>query len=147
MDDLDTRIVSILQTDGRASNAKMARDVGVSEGTIRRRLKRLVDDQIINIVAIPDPSKVGFGSEAFVGIRVDPDKVEQVADSIAKLNPVHWVVYTTGSYDIFAAVTTSSAEQLGKFLRGKIGVIPGVHRTETFVQLAVKKRNFGIAVG
>ena len=147
MDNLDTRIVSMLQADGRASNAKIARDVGVSEGTIRRRLKRLVDDKVISIVAIPDPSKVGFGSEAFVGIRVDPDKVEQVADSIAKLTPVHWVVYTTGSYDIFAAVTTASADQLGKFLRSKIGIIPGVHRTETFVQLAVKKRNFGIAVG
>jgi len=147
MDNLDTKIVSILQMDGRASNAKIARDVNVSEGTIRRRLKRLLDEQVINIVAIPDPSKVGFGSEAFIGIQVDPDKVEQVADSIAKLAPVYWVIYTTGSYDIFAAVTTASGEQLGKFLRSKIGVIPGVHRTETFVQLAVKKRNFGITVG
>ena len=117
-----------------------------ARGRCRRRLKRLVEDAIIHVVAIPDPAKIGFGSEAVVGIRVDPDKVDQVADGIAQLAPVHWVVVTTGAYDIFAAVTTSSAEELGKFLRSKIGAIPGVHRTETFVQLAVKKRNFGVAV-
>lgn len=146
MDELDRKIVSILQSNGRASNAKIARQVGVSEGTVRRRLKRLVEDGIIHVVAIPDPAKIGYGSEAIVGIRVDPDKIDQVADAIALLTPVHWVVVTTGAYDIFATVATPSAEELGKFLRTKIGTITGVHRTETFVQLAVKKRNFGVTI-
>lgn len=146
MDELDRKIVSILQNNGRSSNARIARQVGVSEGTVRRRLKRLVDDEIIHVVAIPDPGKIGYGSEAIIGIRVDPDKIDSVADNLAKLTQVNWVVVTTGAYDIFAAVTTPTAEDLGVFLRTKIGTIAGVHRTETFVQLAAKKRNFGVAV-
>ncbi len=146
MDELDKKIVSILQVNGRSSNAKIARQVGVSEGTVRRRLKRLVDDEIVHVVAIPDPAKIGYGSEAIIGIRVDPDKVDSVADSIAKLSQVSWVSVTTGTFDIFAAVTTPTAEDLGVFLRTKIGTISGVHRTETFVQLASRKRNFGVVV-
>lgn len=144
MDELDGKIISILQTNGRSSNARIARNVGVSEGTVRRRLKRLVEDAIISIVAIPDPSKIGYKSEALIGVQVEPDKIDQVADSLAQLAPVYWVAMTTGAYDIFATVALSSAEELGLFLRSKIGIIPGVRRTETFVTLEVKKRNFGV---
>ena len=55
MDTLDRKIIALLESNGRASNARIARDVGVSEGTVRRRLKRLIQDNIINVVALPDP--------------------------------------------------------------------------------------------
>ena len=80
MDELDNEIVRILQRDGRASNAGIARDVGVSEGTVRRRLKRPVQREFIQVVALPDPTKMGFESQALIGIQVDPDKMDQVAD-------------------------------------------------------------------
>ncbi len=140
MDGLDTRIIQILEKDGRASNAGIAREVGVSEGTVRRRLKRLVQEEFIQVVALPDPSKMGLKSRALVGVQVDPDKVDQVADGMIVLSEVNWVAITTGSYDVFAWVTLISAEALGIFLRTKVGTIPGVRRTETFVSLASKKR-------
>jgi len=146
MDELDIRIIEILQVDGRASNAGIARSVGVSEGTVRRRLKRLIQEEFIRVVALPDPSKLGFESEALVGVQVDPDKVDQVADDIYGLEEVNWVALTTGSYDIFAWATLTSPEALGIFLRTKVGVIPGVRRSETFVNLANKKRGYGIVV-
>ena len=146
MDELDIRIIEILQVDGRASNAGIARSVGVSEGTVRRRLKRLIQEEFIRVVALPDPAKLGFESEALVGVQVDPDKVDQVADDIAALDEVNWVALTTGSYDVFAWVTLTSPEALGIFLRTKVGIIPGVRRTETFVNLANKKRGYGIVV-
>ena len=71
MDELDRKIIGILQLDGRASNAKIARQLGVSEGTIRRRLKRLIEDEAIQVVALPEPSKLGYNTEAIVGIQVD----------------------------------------------------------------------------
>lgn len=146
MDGLDTRIVDILQKDGRASNAGIAREVGVSEGTVRRRLKRLVQEEYIQVVALPDPVKMGYESQALVGVQVDPDKIDQVADDLAELSEVNWVAVTTGSYDIFAWATLQSAEALGIFLRTKVGIIPGVRRTETFVSLANKKRGYGTII-
>ncbi|MSQ09101.1 MAG: Lrp/AsnC family transcriptional regulator [Dehalococcoidia bacterium] len=146
MDELDRKIIALLERDGRAANAKIARDVGVSEGTVRRRLKRLVTDRIITVIALPDPRKLGYESEALIGIQVDPDKIDQVANKVAELDHTRWVAVTTGTYDVFAWATLPNAEELGKFLREKVGTIVGVRRTETFVNLAVKKREYGIPV-
>jgi Lrp/AsnC family transcriptional regulator for asnA, asnC and gidA len=146
MDELDSQIIRILQKDGRASNAGIARDVGVSEGTVRRRLKRLVQDEFIQVVALPDPGKMGLESQALVGVQVDPDKVDQVADDLSDLEEVKWVAITTGSYDVFAWSALPSAEELGIFLRTKVGTIPGVRRTETFVNLSNKKRGYGVII-
>ncbi len=145
MDELDTKIIEILQRDGRASNAGIARKVGVSEGSVRRRLKRLVQDEYIQVVALPDPAKMGYQSQALVGIQVEPDKIEQVAGDLSTLVEISWLAVTTGSFDIFAWATLPSAEALGIFLRTKVGIVPGVRRTETFVNLD-KKRGYGIAI-
>ncbi len=146
MDELDAKIIAMLQEDGRASNASIARNVGVSEGTVRRRLKRLVDDNFIQVIAMLNPGKMGFGAEALIGLQVDPDKVDEVSRAVSRLEEISWVAVTTGSYDIFAWATLESSESLGLFLRTRLGTIPGVRRTETFVSLSVKKRGYGVAV-
>ena len=145
MDELDKSIISQLEKDGRASNAFIARESGVSEGTVRRRLKKLIDDEIINVVALPDPSKLGYDSEALIGIQIDPDQVENAANKVAKLDHTRWVAMTTGTYDVFVWVTLPNPEALGRFIRIEIGAIEGVRRTETFVNLQVMKRQFGIS--
>jgi Lrp/AsnC family transcriptional regulator for asnA, asnC and gidA len=144
MDELDRNIIQILQGNGRASNARIARDVGVSEGTVRRRLKTLVQDGIIKVVALPDPEVLGYDTEALVGIQVDPDKIDKVATMLVNLKESSWVSVTTGSFDIFCWVTLPTSEELGNFLKTVLGTIPGVRRTETFVSLSVRKRNYGI---
>ncbi len=146
MDDLDIKIISRLQGDGRVSNVEIARDVGISEGTVRRRLKRLIQDEFIRVSALRDPGKMGYASEALVGVQADPCKIDQVAEDLARLDEVDWVTITTGAYDVFAWAALQSAEELGIFLRTKVGPIPGVRRTETFVNLSVKKRGYGISV-
>ncbi len=146
MDELDSRIIEMLQQDGRASNAGIARKVGVSEGTVRRRLKRLIQEEYIQVIGLPDSSKLGLTSQALVGVQVDPDKVDQVADGLYGLDEVTWVATTTGTYDVFAWVSLSSAEALGVFLRTKAGIIPGVRRTETFVSLDNKRRGYSAVI-
>jgi Lrp/AsnC family transcriptional regulator for asnA, asnC and gidA len=141
MDELDRKIIGILQVDGRASNAKIARQLGVSEGTIRRRLKRLIEDEAIQVVALPEPSKLGYNTEAIVGIQVDPGKLEDVANELGRVPETLNVSVTTGAFDIFAWVALPSPEQLHSFLLGTVGKIPGVKRSETFVTLSVKKRS------
>ena len=146
MDDLDIKIISLLQDDGRVSNAGIARRLGISEATVRRRLKRLFQDEIIRVSALRDPGKMGYASEALVAVQADPDKIDQVAEDLARLDEVDWVTVTTGTYDVFAWAALQSTDALGIFLRTKVGTIPGVGRTETFVNLSVKKRGYGISV-
>ncbi len=146
MHDLDVKIISMLQDDGRASNAGIARHVSVSEGTVRRRLKRIIQEDFIRVTAALDPAKMGYASEALIGVQADPDKIDQVAEELARLDEVDWVTITTGAYDVFAWAALQSGEALGIFLRTRVGTIPGVRRTETFVNLSVKKRGYGISV-
>ena len=146
MDELDRQIIRILEKNGRAANATIAREVGVSEGTVRRRLKRLIGEEIIRVVALPDPKALGFESEALIGIQVDPDKMDQVATELANLENTRWVALATGTFDIFAWAMLPDAEKLGRFLREKVGVIPGVRRTETFVTLAIRKREYSVPI-
>ena len=146
MDELDAKIIAMLQEDARASNAGIARKVGVSEGTVRRRLKRLIQEGFMRVVATLDPGRMGYASEALIGVQVDPDKVDQVSDDLAQLEETNWVSIITGSFDIITWATLPSSEALGIFLRTKVGIIPGVRRTETFLALAVKKRGYGLTV-
>ena len=140
MDELDREIIAILQSNGRASNARIARRIGVSEGTVRRRLKKLIADGVIDIVAVVDAERLGYDTEALVGVQVDPDKVMEVAANLGELPESNWVAITTGTYDVFMWVTMQSADQLGAFLREKLGIVSGVRRTETFVRLSLPKK-------
>jgi len=146
MNELDKRIIKLLQVDGRASNAKIAREVGVSEGTVRRRLRRLIQDRVIDVIAVPNLEQMGYSTAALVGVEVVPGQVEGVADAIAKLDEAHYVAITLGAFDVFAWVGLESPEQLGTFLRQKVHSIPGVRRTETFVNDAIKKRTYGLVL-
>jgi Lrp/AsnC family transcriptional regulator for asnA, asnC and gidA len=142
LDELDKNIIGILQIDGRESNAKIARQLGVSEGTIRRRLKRLIDDQAIQVTALPEPSKLGLNTEAIIGLQVEPGKLEEVAAELGTVPQTLSVSVTTGAFDIFAWVAVKTQEELHSFLLGVVGKIAGVRRSETFVSLGVNKRWF-----
>jgi len=140
MDQLDKKILDILKTDGRISNAKVARNLSVSEGTIRRRIKKMKTDGIVNVYAVPDPEKIGYFAEALIGVQVDPNMIDDIAEKISSHEYTTWVARTTGSYDIFTWVTLPTSEELGKYLSNDLGAIDGVNKTETFVNLKVLKR-------
>ena len=146
MDELDSRIISLLQVDGRASNARIAREVGVSEGTVRRRLRNLINGDVIKVIAVPNLEQMGYGTAALIGVQTSPGKVDEVADAIADLEEAHYVAITTGAWDIFTWVGLESTEALGNFIRGKVGTISGVIRTETVVNLAIRKRTYGLVL-
>jgi Lrp/AsnC family transcriptional regulator for asnA, asnC and gidA len=83
---------------------------------------------------------------ALIGIQADPDKLDDVAEQLATLPETQYVSLTTGSFDLFIWVALPSSEELGNFLRHKVGVINGVRRTETFVNLVMVKKGYGIVV-
>ncbi len=146
MDELDRKIIGLLQLDGRASNAKIAREVGVSEGTVRRRLRRLIQDDVVKVIAVPNLEKMGYATTALIGLQTSPGRSDAVAQALARLEEVHYVAITTGAYDIFVWAGLESAEALGTFLHNKVGSIDAVQRTETFVNLSIKKRTYGLVL-
>ena len=140
----DMKIIEVLQQDGRATNKQIAIQLEVSEETVRRHRQSLVSEGVIRIVGIPNYEKAGYEAEAVVAVTVEPDKIDQVADALAKMDEVDWVSITTGSYDIFLHTNAKSQDDLGQLLRNHVGTIPGVMRMETFVSLAVLKREYGV---
>jgi len=143
MDKLDRGIIELLQLDGRASNAKVARDLGVSEATVRRRLSRLIQGDVLRISAVPNLEKLGYGTTALVRVQTSPGKADAVAEALATLGEVEYSVVTTGSYPVSIWVAAESVEQLGNLLHTKIESIDGVQKTQTFVNLSIKKRAYG----
>ena len=139
VDDLDNQIIEILSLDGRMPNASIARNLGVSEGTIRRRLNILKDEGIINIKVVLNPNYVASETEAIIGIQVDLPVIRQVVLRLNQINEIRWVNITSGSFDIFVNVSTKSLSDLLELLQNKIGNIDGVKKIETFTTLDVPK--------
>ncbi len=144
--DTDKAIINALQRDGKATNASMAKDLGVSEETIRRRARRLASEEVIKVTGIPDASKLGYECEALIGFQTAPDKLDDVASALSALDEVSVVSITTGSYDVFAEVRLPSHADLLGFITGKVSTIPGVVRTETFIILTTPKRDYSLPV-
>jgi Lrp/AsnC family transcriptional regulator for asnA, asnC and gidA len=132
-------IIEQLQQDGRRPYATIGRAVGLSEAAVRQRVQRLVEGGVIQIVAVTDPMQVGFPRAAMMGIRVDGD-LTAVADALAALDEVDYVVITAGGFDILAEVVCEDDDHLLEIMNSKIRSIPGVRSTETFVYLKLRKQ-------
>ncbi len=145
LDDVSKAIIEQLQQDGRRSYAAIGKVVGLSEAAVRQRVQRLVDSGVMQIVAVTDPLELGFARQAMVGINV-AGPVAPVADKIAGLEEVDYVVVTAGSFDILAEVVTESDEDLLKVISDRIRVVEGVVSTETFVYLRLRKQTYSWGV-
>lgn len=142
MDDTDIKIIEALRADGRMSNVALARRVGVSEPTVRKRLKGLVDSGRMQVVAVVSPYRVGFIIHANIGLDVEPSLVMSVADTLVQMAEVRYVGVSTGAYDLIIGVLFRSNEELFSFLTVKLAGIPGVRKTETSHILKVLKRTY-----
>jgi Lrp/AsnC family transcriptional regulator, regulator for asnA, asnC and gidA len=123
------------------SYVRLAEHVGLSEAATRQRVTRLVDGNVIQIVAVADPLSVGMRRAAMVGIKVSGD-VRPIADALAALDEVVYLVSTAGSFDLLAEIVVGSDDELIELLNGKVRPIDGVASTETFVYLRLNKQTF-----
>ncbi len=120
MDDLDLAILSLLQRDGRRPFTEIAQTLGVSEGTVRNRVYRLLDEQIIQIVGQVDPEHLGFDAPAIMGVSVQPSEVEAAAEKIATFGEVSYLLLVSGEYDLIVEVMCEDREHLSQFLNQKL---------------------------
>ncbi len=141
LDDIAKRIIEELQADGRRSYAAIAKTVGLSEAAVRQRIQRLLDAGVMQIVAVTNPLTLGFQRQAMIGVRADGD-LRDVADRLADLDDVDYVVVTAGSFDILVELVAEDDEHLLRVLNEQIRKVPGVRDTETFVYLRLTKQTY-----
>ena len=145
LDEVSKAIIEQLQQDGRRSYAAIGKVVGLSEAAVRQRVQRLTDSGVMQVVAVTDPMELGFARQAMVGIKVT-GSIEPVADAIAALDEVDYVVITAGSYDLLVEVVCESDEELLSVLSTKIRTIENVVSTETFMYLQLRKQTYSWGV-
>jgi Lrp/AsnC family transcriptional regulator, regulator for asnA, asnC and gidA len=145
IDETSKAIIEELQSDGRKSYAAIGQVVGLSEAAVRQRVQRLTDTGVIQIVGVTDPLQLGFARQAMIGLKVKGD-VESVADELAAMDEVDYVVITAGSFDLIVEVVCESDEQLLAILSRRIRAIEGVQSTETFVYLKLRKQSYSWGV-
>ena len=138
-DKIDLQIIKILNEDGRASFAHIAQTLGVSPGMIRQRYNRLVEEGLLQVVAITNPMLMGFTTMAQIGVKVNVNRMQEIADQIASFEEVIYLVLLTGSYDLFVEVVCKDRNHLLDFLTNKLHSVEGVKEAETFVYLRIAK--------
>lgn len=131
LDETDLRIIRLLQGDGRMTNMDVARALGMSEATVRKRVDRLISEKVIRVVALPDLAAVGYPLVALVTLRVELGRLEQVGRAVAALPEVRWVSCTTGGYDLILEAAFPSDEQLWRFLTNDLAAIAGIKEVAT----------------
>jgi Lrp/AsnC family transcriptional regulator for asnA, asnC and gidA len=142
LSEIDIAIIQLLRQDGRMSNRDLAKNVGVSEVTVRKRLRQLKERSLLNVVALVEPQKLGYRHDAFINIRVDPKHLEQVAEALVRFSEVRFVAITSGAYDILCAVLAKDTDDLLNFFVNKLSKLDGIVSTETTFSLKVLKRSY-----
>ena len=142
LDRIDRQIIALLQEDGRIPNTEIAKQVGVSESTVRTRVNRLIQEEFVQIVAVSDPIKLGFGIVGTLRIQVDASKTEHVTRELEKLKPIWFIVNTTGGTDIVTEFIAKSLDDLNELLFNQINKIDGIKGTETNIFLKYVKRRY-----
>ncbi len=140
-DEVSRAIIEQLQEDGRRPYASIGKAVGLSEAAVRQRVQKLVDSGVMQIVAVTDPMQTGFARQAMIAISASGD-IEAVADALAALDEVDYIVVTAGSFDLLAEVVVEDDAHLLRLVNGSIRTIAGVTRTETFVYLKLVKQTY-----
>jgi Lrp/AsnC family transcriptional regulator for asnA, asnC and gidA len=139
IDEIDLQIIRALQADGRTPNVEIARQVGVTEGTVRKRLERLQSSNIIKVMALPQPAAVGYPVHTMISLQVDAAALHHVTERLVKMPEVFSIYYVTGEADLVVEALFPDTAALTRFLAEEVGKIEGVRKSSTSHVLRVIK--------
>jgi Lrp/AsnC family transcriptional regulator for asnA, asnC and gidA len=142
LDEIDRRVIKILQADGRRPNTEIARDLHVSETTIRKRVSQLVSQGLINIVAVPTPRAVGLNLSAIIGISVTLPKLKEISEELKRQKEVRYVGVSTGRYDIIVEAFFLDQQHFLDFISSRLSSMDGITGLETSMILDVVKFSY-----
>ncbi|MGI5403242.1 Lrp/AsnC family transcriptional regulator [Streptomyces sp. CA-135486] len=141
IDAVSLAIIEQLQEDGRRPYAAIGKAVGLSEAAVRQRVQKLLDQGVMQIVAVTDPLTVGLRRQAMVGIRAEGD-LDPIADALTAMAECEYVVMTAGSFDLMVEIVCEDDDHLLEVINKRIRALPGVRSTESFVYLKLKKQTY-----
>jgi len=139
MDAIDQKIILQLQKSGRQNYVKLARELGVSERTVRNRVKELLDDGIMSITAVPNLDMLGYTFMSIVALQIRLADLRSVTSQLIQHKNVCYLANVTGRYDLIAIIVTKSSREFADFMENVVSEIPSIIRTETFVSLNIYK--------
>lgn len=139
MDKVDLDIINKLQVDGRKSFTDIAKELDISEGTVRNRVARLLDQNVIQIIGMIDPAQLGYDAPAMIGLSVQPPMLESVAATVATFSEVSYLIMVSGEFDLIVEVLCEDRDDLASFLNEKLLRVPGITRSQTFIILRTYK--------
>jgi Lrp/AsnC family transcriptional regulator for asnA, asnC and gidA len=142
VDKVDRAIISYLQYDGRMPFTDIAAELDISEGAVRRRVKRLTENGILQIVGIVEPQHLGWDAAGMIGVTVQAGQIEAVADKIARFPEVTYLFMASGGFDLFVEAYCRDMDHFVSFLNQKLQQVPGVQRTESFMILKLYKLSY-----
>ena len=141
LDDIDKAVIRALQVDGRMSYAQLGPEVGLSQAAVRKRVQRLVDAGVMQVVAVTDPLSVGFTVQAMIGVRAEGD-LRRLADDLGAIDEIDYVVITSGGFDLLLEVLCQSSDHLLSLVNDVIRATPGVVHAEVFTYLDLVKQTY-----
>lgn len=142
LDETDREIISHLQYDGRMPFTEIANKIGISEGAVRRRVKILTEEGVLQIVGIVEPQFLDWNAAGMIGVNVQAGTIEDAAAEIAQFPEVSYLFMASGGFDLFIEVYCRDREHFVNFLNEKLQHVPGVSRTETFMILKMYKLSY-----
>ncbi len=143
LDSLDYQLLRQLRAAPRSPYTALAAAAGCSKATARRRIERLIDEGILQVIAVADPVRLGYTIRANIGLGVRPGMIDRAASALAASPETHHVVITTGSFDLLFTTFLKTQEDLSRFVREYLGTVPGVVSHEVMVLMKVTKDNLG----
>jgi Lrp/AsnC family transcriptional regulator for asnA, asnC and gidA len=141
LDKTDIAIIGHLQADGRRAYTTIAKDLGISEASVRQRVARLLRTNVMQIVAVSSPLDLGL-MWAQVHLRVKGDRIEAVAEAVAELPQVDYVSICAGAVDIIVGVVAHDRDELHDVLVNNIRTIPGIEQADFLLNLRILKDNY-----
>ncbi|MBU0994370.1 MAG: Lrp/AsnC family transcriptional regulator [Proteobacteria bacterium] len=142
IDLIDSRIIRMLQVDGRLSNTEIGKHLDLSEATVRSRIKRLIDEDFVQIVAVSNPFKLGFEIAGDLYIHVEMKKIDAVLEALKEFKELWYIILTTGNTHINAEFVAKSLEELHDLVYNQISKIDGVIKIEISVIMKYVKRKY-----
>lgn len=131
LDDTDLNILELLQEDGRRPNADIARHLGISESTVRKRIDRMLQAGMFRTVIIPDFAAVGLKGHFIVGVHTELGKASKIAKKLSELNEVRFVALSTGAFDLVAELFLPTIDDFLTFVDNELAIIEGIKSVET----------------
>ena len=145
MDSIDRQLLTILQHEGDATKAELARRVALTSPAVLERLKKLRERGILRrTTAVIDPELVGFSCLAFVQVQSDPPRTDELARELAQVDGVQEVHHVAGDDCFLVKVRTADTQDLARFLREKLGALELVTSTRSTIVMETFKETAGL---